>query len=111
MAEAYKVLGQVAPAAVTLTTLYTVPALTSSIVSSIVICNRAVTGASPTFRLSIAIGGAADAVEQYLYREVGLANSSTFTAVLGLTLAAGDVVRVQTSSANFSFNLFGTEIT
>lgn len=41
MISTYKVLGQSAPAATTAVDLYTVPALTSTIVSTITVCNRA----------------------------------------------------------------------
>ena len=47
MATAYKVLGQSNPAATTLTTLYTVPAVTSAVCSTLSICN---VGVSTTFR-------------------------------------------------------------
>jgi hypothetical protein len=40
MATTYKVLGQLNPAATTPTTLYTVPASTSTVVSTITICNQ-----------------------------------------------------------------------
>ena len=40
MATTYKVLGQSNPAATTATTLYTVPAATSAIASTITICNQ-----------------------------------------------------------------------
>jgi len=43
MANAYKVLGQVAPAATTDTTLYTVPAATEAVISTIVVANRSAT--------------------------------------------------------------------
>jgi hypothetical protein len=41
MPTTYKVLGQSAPAAVTATTLYTVPSATQTVVSTIVIANTA----------------------------------------------------------------------
>jgi hypothetical protein len=40
---------------------------------------------------------------------IGGADSTTLT--LGITLAATDVITVYASSANMSFNVFGTEIT
>lgn len=108
MAETYKILGQSNPVAATLTDLYTVPAVTSTIVSTIVICNR---GAATAFRISVAIAGAADALPQYLFYDVAIAANSTITATLGVTLATTDKVRVYATLATLSFNLFGTEIT
>jgi hypothetical protein len=47
MATAYKVLGQVAPAATTATTVYTVPSATEAVVSSVTVCNRAGAAGKP----------------------------------------------------------------
>lgn len=109
MAETLKVLGQAAPSATTLTDLYTVPASTSVVVSSIVVCNRSAT--ATTFRVSVAIAGAADANPQYLYYDVALPGNDTFIATVGLTLAATDKVRVYTGAATVTFQVFGTELT
>ena len=64
MATVYKVLGQNSPVATTLTTLYTTPALTSTVVSTIAICNRS--SGSSTFRIAIRPGGATIANQHYL---------------------------------------------
>lgn len=109
MAEALKVLGQAAPAATTETTLYTVPALTSTSCSSITICNRSTSVAS--FRVSISVGGGATASKDYLYYDVQLAGNDTFIATIGISLATTDVVRVYASTASLSFNMFGLERT
>lgn len=108
MSEALKVLGQVAPVAVTLTTLYTVPALTSVTVSTLTVCNQNVTKVQ--FRVSVAVGGVGDTPKQYLFYNVQLLGNETLTATLGITLAAADVVRVYSDTANVSFNLFGVEM-
>ena len=108
MAEALKVLGQLAPSANTLSALYTVPALKSATVSTLVVCNP--TAGTAKFRISIAVAGAADDPKQYLYYDVSLTKNNSFTATLGITLGAGDVVRVHTDTANVSFNLFGVEV-
>lgn len=109
MTETIKVLGQSAPSATTLTTLYTVPGSTSTVVSTVTACNRASTVA--TFRVAVRPAGAAIANQHYLYYDVSLPGNSTFAATIGVTLATTDVVSVYASSANLSFNLFGTEIT
>jgi hypothetical protein len=109
MAEINKVLGQVAPAATSLTTLYTVPAATYTVASSVVVCNRAAT--PTTFRISIAVAGAADATKQYLYYDVPISKNNTFVATIGMTLAATDLVRVYAGNANLSFTLLGVEVT
>lgn len=105
----YKVLGQSAPAATTETTLYTVPAATSAVVSSIVVCNTGST--ATTFRVYICVANAATTQKQYLYYDVAIAGNDTFIATIGITLAATDVIKVYGGSANLSINVFGQEIT
>jgi len=107
MADEIKVLGQQSPSPTTPTTLYTVPNLRSTTTSSLVICNR--TGGAITFRVNVRVGGAATSNEQYLYYDQSLAAATTFSAVLGMTLAAGDIVEVYASATGLSFNLFGVE--
>lgn len=108
MAETIKVLGQAAPAATTPTNVYTVPAATSAVVSTIVIANRANTAGS--FRLSVRPAGATQADQHYIAYDVPIAANDSTTLTLGITLAATDVVTVYCSSANMSVNVFGTEI-
>ena len=109
MASVYKVLGQSAPAATTATNTYTVPAATEAVISTIIIANRAATGA--TFRLSIRPGGASQANQHYIAYDVPISGADATTLTLGITLAATDVVTVYGSTADLSFNVFGTEIT
>ena len=104
-----KVLGQSAPAATTETTLYTVPASTATVVSSLVVANRGAAVAS--FRVSVSVGGGATSPKDYLYYDVLLPPADTFVFTGGITLAPTDVMRVYASSANLSFNLFGEEVT
>ena len=108
MANTYKILGQVATAATTPSDLYTVPAATSAVCSSMVICNRG--SVATTFRVSIAVAGAATSDKDYLYYDVTLAGNDTFIATVGITLATTDKVKVYAGNANLSFNLFGTEL-
>ena len=109
MPATYKVLAQAAPAATTESTLYTVPSLTSAVVSTIAIANQA--GSSGTYR--IAVRPAADASttqKHWIVYGATVAASDSIMLTLGLTLAAGDVVRVYASSADMSFSAFGSEI-
>jgi hypothetical protein len=108
MANAYKVLGQAAPAATTATALYTVPASTEAVISTIVIANRAATAGS--FRLSVRPNGAAQANQHYLAYDVPIGANDSTTLTLGITVDATDVVTVYASSADMSFNIFGSEI-
>ena len=109
MATAYKVLGQSAPSATTATSLYTVPASTEAVISSITVCNRA--ASSGTYRIAVRPNGDSLANQHYLIYDATLPANSTDTLTLGVTVDASDVVTVYASSANFSFNAFGSEIT
>lgn len=109
MAEAFKVLGQANPVATTLTDLYTVPANTSTTVSTLVVANRAAT--ETRFRISVAIANAANDDKQYIFYDQLIDGNSSFTATIGMTLAATDRIRVYATLATLSFSAFGVEIT
>lgn len=107
MATVYKVLGQSAPAATTNVSLYTVPAATSAVCSTLSICNR---GVSTTIRVAVRPSGATLANEHYIiYDNYVNAGDSVFLT-LGITLATTDVVTIYAGTANTSFSLFGSEV-
>jgi len=107
MATTYKVLGQSAPSATTNTTLYTVPAATSVVASTLVVANR---GTSTTFRVAIRPAGATLADEHYIVYDASLNQYDSTFLTLGITLATTDVVTVYAGAATLSFSLFGSEI-
>ena len=107
MADTLKVLGQLAAAATTAETLYTVPNLAQTTTSSLVICNR--TAGGLTYRVSVRVAGAVANDKQYLYYDKTLAANETFVAVLGMTLAQSDVVTTYASATGLTFTLFGVE--
>jgi hypothetical protein len=104
----YKVLGQSAPSATTATTLYTVPSATSAIISTLTIANRGASAAS--YRIAVRPAGATLANQHYIAFDVVIAANDTTALSLGISLATTDVITVYASSANFSFNVFGSEI-
>jgi hypothetical protein len=108
MATNYKVLGQSNPAATTAVSLYTVPAATQTIVSTVVVTNQAATAG--TYRIAVRVAGATLATNQYIAYDVSLPANASDTLTLGLTLGATDVVTVYASSATFSFSAFGSEL-
>jgi glucose-6-phosphate dehydrogenase assembly protein OpcA len=108
MATTYKVLGQSNPSATTATTLYTVPAATQTIVSTVVVANLAATAA--TYRIAVRVAGATLANSQYVAYDVTVGANDSTALTLGLTLGATDVVTVYASSANLTFTAFGSEI-
>jgi len=109
VATNYKVLGQVAPSATTATTVYTVPASTQTVVSTIFVCNRG--AASATFRIAVRPDGAALANQHYLVYDLSVDGNALIPLTTGITLGDTDVVTVYASSANLSFSAFGSEIT
>ena len=108
MANTYKILGQAAPLATTESVLYTVPLATSAVCSSISICNRG--GVATNFRISFSKAAAATSTKDYIYYNVSLNGNDTFIATIGVTLGAGDAIRVYAGNANLSFQAWGTEL-
>lgn len=104
----YKILGQSAPAATTETVLYTVPASTETIISTIAVANRSSTDA--TFRISCSVAGAATATKDYVAYDLTCAGNGVNYFTLGISLSAADKIRIYASSANLSFTAFGSEI-
>lgn len=108
MAAIYKVLAQSAPAATTSTDIYTAPSATSAVVSTLVVANRA--AAPATYRIAVRPAGATLANQHYIAYDVTVGASDSTTLTLGITLATTDVITVYASTANLSFNVFGSEI-
>lgn len=108
MPTEYKVLGQSAPAATTAADAYTVPSLKYAVVSTITICNRG-TGAA-TYRVSVRPNGASQSNQHYVAYDATVPGNDTIALTLGLTADASDVFTVYASTANLSFNIFGSEI-
>ena len=108
MATNYKVLGQSAPSATTATALYTVPSATETVVSTISVCNRGT--ASGTFRVSVRPNGATLANQHYLVYDASVTAKDTLFLTVGATMGASDVLEIYASTADFSFNAFGSEI-
>ena len=109
MATAYKVLGTNNPAANTATTLYTVPSSTSTIVSTINVCNQ---NANPAaFTIAIRPAGATLANNHYIAYNTAIPGYDSIALTMGITLATTDVITVLASTTQLSFLAFGTEIT
>ena len=103
-----QLIAQLAPGAAALTTLYDCPEQHEADVDSILVCNRGATAA--TFRVAMALSGAAISNEQYHYYDFPIDANDTFLAALAMTLRPGDIIRVYASSANLSFNMYGNVI-
>jgi hypothetical protein len=111
MARTYRILGQSNPNANVLTTLYTVPASNSAIISSLVIANLNETdGTGNSFTLSVNTAGVGVSNSSYIAYRVNCPVKDTVKLTLGITLNAGSVLSANANSGNFAFTAFGTEI-
>jgi hypothetical protein len=109
MANTLKVLGQINPSAETPTTLYTVPSVTSAIISTINICNLSANGAQ--FRVAIRPAGESLATKHYIAYNTAVAANDSVALTMGITMATTDVITVYANTTTVSFSAFGSEIT
>jgi hypothetical protein len=107
MPTTYKVLGQLAPAS-TSGDLYTVPAATEAVVSTINVVNTGT--ADSTISIAIRKDGATLATNQYIVNGLVLNAKVTFAYTSGLTMDAADVITVSSTNNDCAFSAFGSEI-
>jgi len=105
----YKILGQSAPSSTANADMITVGASKSQIISTLNIAN--VTATAATARVFARIAGATAAASNAILYDVSIPANSTATFTIGITLAATDVITVQTGTSNaLTFTAFGTEL-
>lgn len=110
MANAYKILGQANLTTTSDTDIYTVPASTEAVISTLIVAN--IGTVATTFNLALRPNGETLADKHYIAQGVPIAANDSTTLTLGMTLDAADVVTAAAGTANaLSFNIFGTEIT
>jgi hypothetical protein len=108
MATVYKVLGQVEPSSNTLTTLYTVPAATQAVCSTLAITNLGITS---QYRVAIRPAGASIEDKHYIIYNSTISQYDSVFLTIGATLGNTDVVSVYSSNtSNIAYTLFGSEI-
>jgi hypothetical protein len=108
MPSIYKVLGQSYPTAATATTLYTVPSATSTVVSTIAVCNQSAT--NDTVNIAIRPAGASLSTTHYIAFGEPVGGNSMVHITSGITLATTDVITVLSTNGTSSFSAFGSEI-
>lgn len=108
MSTIYKIIGQVAPTNTSNVDLYTVPAGTYAVTSTIAITN---TSDVPAIgRIFLREAGAAASTSNALVYDSSFPGKSVTTLTLGVTLSATDVITVQSGNANaLTFHVFGSE--
>jgi hypothetical protein len=107
MPTTYKILGQLAPAS-TSGDLYTVPAATQTVVSTINVVNTGTTDS--TISIAVRKDGASIATNQYIVNGLILNAKVTFAYTSGLTMDATDVITVSSTNNDCAFSAFGSEI-
>jgi hypothetical protein len=108
MGITYKVLGQVSLTANTAATVYTVPSLTSTVLSSVTVCNRGANTA--TFKIAVRPAGETLADKHFINFDTPVPGNDTISLTLGITLAATDVLTANANTSTVSINAFGSEI-
>ena len=106
---AYKILGQAAPTNTSNMDLYTVPALSSAVVSTVMVSNTTATLA--TCRIfAVPSGGSASSSNAIVFD--GPIEGNDFKAItVGITLAQGDKLVVQSGTSEaLTFQAFGSEV-
>ena len=106
MATTYKILGQITGSSAT-SSLYTAPAATQTVVSSLVIANRSTSTAQ--FWVVAVPSGSTLENKHYLAFNVPVSGSDSTALTLGITLGAEDQIQVS-GMATGSFTLFGSQI-
>ena len=110
MATAYKY-AQVQGTASTGTfaTLYTTPAATSAVISSLVICNQSTSAI--TVRVGLDATEGTPGADEFLVYDASVAGNDTVVLTLGITMDASKYLRVSSSANTMSFSAFLSEIT
>lgn len=109
MPSTYKVLGQVRPADTNPANLYTVPTGGQVVVSTITVAN--VTATDAVFDIYVRPDGAAAGAATAIVFGATVKGNTSQTLTLGITADAGDIISVDTGTANaITFTAFGLEI-
>ena len=108
----YKILGQIQTTANVLTTIYTVPAATNTMISTITICNQ-----SPnTVSVNVAanVSGSAVTTKNFIVSGYALGAAETLVLEPRVSLNVGSILSANitgaNASSNISINAFGVEI-
>ena len=111
MPKIYKKLGSSSPTSATYTNLYSVPAGTQTVISSIAICNA--TASARTFRLaqtaSATAASATALADHFVYDTTVPVNDTTFITA-GISLNDRQNLVVYSSAGSVIFTAWGVEI-
>ena len=109
MATSYRILGQAHLTTTSDTDIYTCPASTETIISTLIVAN--IGTAATTFNIALREDGDTLANKHYIAKEVPIAANDSTTLTLGMALEATDVVTVAAGAADLlSISLYGAQI-
>jgi hypothetical protein len=106
MATTYKILGQITGSSAT-ASLYTSPAATQTVVSSLIACNRSTSNSN--YWIAVLPSGSTLSNEDWIAFATPISASDSTALTLGITLGAGDFIQVSGLTTG-SFSLFGSQI-
>ena len=106
MATTYKILGQITGSSAT-ASLYTSPAATQTVVSSLIACNRSTSNSN--YWIAVLASGSTLSNEDWVAFATPISASDSTALTLGITLGAEDQIQVSGLSTG-SFTLFGSQI-
>jgi hypothetical protein len=108
----YKILGQVQPTGNILTTIYTVPASTNTVVTTITICNQSANTVS--VNVAANVSGSAVTTKNFIVSSYALGAAETLVLEPRVSLNVGSILSANITGANaasnVSINAFGVEI-
>jgi len=106
----YKILGQSCPANTANVTLYTVPANTNTIISTLSVCNLSVN--NKTYNIAAIPSGETINLKHMIASNGAVGSYDSIALTIGMTLGANDKIVIASQDANnIAFTIFGTEIT
>lgn len=88
--------------------IYTVPSAKAAVVSSIVVANPSITATS--FRIAVVPSGETLALKHWNFFDIPLSANASTAITLGLTLRAGDKIKVSSDTSNTQFSVYGSEL-
>ena len=108
----YKILGQIQPGANVLTTIYTVPASTNTVVTTITVCNQSANAVS--VNVAANVSGSAVTTKNFIVSSYALGAAETLVLEPRISLNVGSILSANitgaNASSNISINAFGVEI-
>lgn len=90
-----------------LSLLYITPSATSTVCSTLVICNQGVT---TNYRVAVRPAGASILPQHYIVFDNYVNQYDSVFLTLGITLATTDVISIYAGTGTVGFSLFGSEI-